>query len=72
VMRSNERRWKQFINEILQRGISCGDFDRALDAEVAAEFVIALIRGLNFGPSVALARAERTLQLRTTWLADRH
>jgi hypothetical protein len=69
VMRSNERRWKTFIGEILRRGIDCGDFDPALDAEVTAELVVALIRGLNFGPSGGVARAERTLQLLTTWLA---
>jgi AcrR family transcriptional regulator len=68
VMSANERTWKKFIVRILRRGMGCGDFDPNLDAEVAAEAILALIRGLNVGSSASLARAERALQQLTTWL----
>jgi AcrR family transcriptional regulator len=68
VMRANERGWKKFIEEILRAGMGCGDFDPMLDVEVAAEAVVALIRGLNVESSAGLARAERALQQLTAWL----
>jgi AcrR family transcriptional regulator len=68
VMSANERTWKKFITKILQRGMGCGDFDPRLDAEVAAEMILALVRGLNVGSSAGLARAERVLQQLATWL----
>lgn len=71
VMVANERSWKKFITGILRPGIACGDFDPALDAEAAAEAIIALIRGLSCGSSGALARAERALGQLRMWLAPR-
>jgi AcrR family transcriptional regulator len=68
VMSRNERAWKKFIIEILRAGIRCGDFAPGLDADVAAEAVVALIRGLNFGHSGSIARAERALRLLMKWL----
>jgi AcrR family transcriptional regulator len=68
VMSANERTWKKFIVGILRRGMGCGDFDPTLDAEVAAEAILALIRGLNVGSFAGLARSERALQQLTTWL----
>jgi AcrR family transcriptional regulator len=71
VMSRNERTWKKFMVKMLQRGMGCGDFDPKLDAEVAAEAILAIIRGLNVGSSVGLARAERVFQQLTTWLVGR-
>lgn len=69
VMRANEHSWKKFIMKILRMGVDCGDFDPALDVDVGAETAVALIRGLNFGSSGGLGRAERVLQQVTMWLA---
>ena len=71
VMSANERTWKKFILEILQSGIKGGDFDPRLDAEIAAEAILALIRGLNLASSSGRARAERTFQQLATWLRGR-
>lgn len=68
VMSANERTWKKLIVRILRRGMGCGDFDPALDADVAAEAILALVRGLNVGSSAGLARAERALHQLTSWL----
>ena len=69
VMSANERTWKKFIIEILRHGIKGGDFDPGLDADVAAEAILALIRGLDLASSSGRARAERTFQQLATWLA---
>lgn len=68
VMAANERRWKKFISAILQAGIRCGEFDPALAVDVAAETVLAAIRGLNFESPASQARAARVLEQLTTWL----
>ena len=69
VMSRNERAWKKFIADILRAGIRCGDFARGLDADIAAEAVVSLIRGLDFGHSrSSLRRAERALDLLMRWL----
>jgi AcrR family transcriptional regulator len=68
VMSRNERAWKKFIVEILRAGILCGDFTPGLDAKVAAEAVVGLIRGLNFGHSGSIRTAERALRLLMRWL----
>jgi hypothetical protein len=67
VMNSNERTWKNFIIKILRHGINSGDFDPGLDADVAAEAILALIRGLNLASPSGTARAERALQQLATW-----
>lgn len=68
VMSRNERAWKKFIIDILRAGIRCGDFAPGLDPDAAAEAVLALIRGLNFGPAGSIPRAERALRLLMGWL----
>lgn len=68
VMSASERTWKKFIVQILERGKKCGDFDSRLDAEVAAEATLAMIRGLNMRSSTNLARAEQTLRQLANWL----
>ena len=68
VMGHHERAWKKFVFDILRAGILCGDFAPGLDADVAAEVVVALIRGLNFGHSGSIRRAERALRLLMRWL----
>ncbi len=68
IMSRNQRTWKKFILEILRAGIRCGDFAPTLDADAAAEAILALIRGLNFGPPGSIAKAERALRLLMKWL----
>ena len=68
VMGANERKWRNFIIQILERGKKCGDFDSRLDAEAAAEATLAMIRGLNMRSSTSLARAEHALRQLTDWL----
>lgn len=68
VMQTNERAWKKFIVGILRAGVRCGDFDSALDIDIAATGVIALIRGLNFGHSGTLNGEERVLRQLVNWL----
>jgi AcrR family transcriptional regulator len=72
VMSANERSWKKFILNILERGMACGDFNPACGAEVAAEVILAMIRGLNVGSSAGLARAEGPLHQLTAWLIGCH
>lgn len=69
VMQSNERAWKKFIVGILRAGVRTGDFDPMLDTDIAADAVLALIRGLNLGYSLNLTRAERALGQLVKWLA---
>lgn len=69
VMQSNERAWKKFILAILRAGVRTGDFDPMLDTDIAADAVLALIRGLNIGYSLNLTRAERALGQVVKWLA---
>jgi hypothetical protein len=68
VMSLNERAWKKSIFEILRAGIRYGNFTPGLGANVAAEAVVALIRGLNFGHSRSFGRAEPAMRLLTRWL----
>ena len=69
VMQNNERAWKKFILEILRAGVRTGDFDSTLNADIAADAVLALIRGLNLGYSLSLTGAERALGQLAEWLA---
>lgn len=50
---------KKFILEILRAGVRTGDFDSTLNTDIAADAVLALIRGLNLGYSHSLCGAER-------------
>jgi AcrR family transcriptional regulator len=68
VMSANERTWKKFIIEILERGKVCGDFDSRLNPEIAAEATLAMVRGLNLRSSTSLARAESALRQLAKWL----
>lgn len=70
VMGANERKWRNFIIQILERGMKCGDFDSRLNVAAAAEATLAMIRGLNMRSSTSLARAEHSLWQLTNWLTS--
>lgn len=68
VVAENDRGWKRFLTEILREGIRKKEFHARLGAEVAAEAILSLVRGLSVtsaGRVEAMARPLRQLSL---WL----
>ena len=55
----------------MRAGVDCCDRGPGLDAEVATEIVVSLVRDLNSGSSNGRMEATRVLQELTTWCAGR-
>jgi AcrR family transcriptional regulator len=47
IFAKNDRGWKGFLVEALRAGIQKGEFPATLQPEVAADIIIAFVRGLN-------------------------
>jgi AcrR family transcriptional regulator len=64
----NDRGWKGFLVEILRAGIQKKEFPAALVPEVAADVIIAFVRGLSTTFSGRPEMMKRPLQQMLRWL----
>lgn len=68
IFAKNDRAWKGFLVETLRAGIQKNEFPATLLPEVAADVIIALVRGLSTTFSGRAALMKRPLQQLLHWL----
>jgi AcrR family transcriptional regulator len=72
IFAKNDRSWKKFLVEILEAGIQQRAFDEKLEPEVAAETIIALVRGLSTTFAGRTELMKRPFQQLLSWLKGNH
>lgn len=68
IFAKNDRSWKKFLVEILEAGIEQREFNEKLEPEVAAETIIALVRGLSTALAGRTELMKRPFQQLLSWL----
>jgi hypothetical protein len=68
IFAKNDRGWKGFLLEILRMGIQKKEFPATLSPEVAADVIIAFVRGLSTTFSGRPELMKRPLQQLLRWV----